>query len=96
MVKERVIHLPVISEDEKLEGIVTSWDITKAVACKINELDEIITRDVKYVYEDERIEKASSIMEDYSISALPVIDSEHRVIGIVTSESISALIGRFG
>ncbi|KKG18176.1 homoserine acetyltransferase [Methanosarcina sp. 2.H.T.1A.6] len=96
MVKERVSHLPVISEDGKLEGIVTSWDITKAVACKINELDEIITRDVRYVYEDERIEKASSIMEDYSISALPVIDSEHRVIGLVTSESISALIGRFG
>ncbi|MDY9924825.1 homoserine O-acetyltransferase MetX [Methanosarcina sp.] len=92
MVKERISHLPVISEDGKLEGIVTSWDITKAVACKINELDEIITRDVKYVYEDERIEKASSIMEEYSISALPVIDSEHRVIGIVTSESISALI----
>jgi len=96
MVKERVSHLPVISEDGKLEGIITSWDITKAVACKINELDEIITRDVRYVYEDERIEKASSIMEDYSISALPVIDSEHRVIGIVTSESISTLIGRFG
>jgi len=35
-------------------------------------------------------------MEEYSISALPVVDSEHRVIGIVTSESISALIGRFG
>ncbi|KKH45707.1 homoserine O-acetyltransferase [Methanosarcina sp. 1.H.A.2.2] len=94
MVKERVSHLPVISEDGKLEGIVTSWDITKAVACKINELDEIITRDVRYVYEDERIEKASSIMEDYSISALPVIDSEHRVIGLVTSESISALISK--
>ncbi|AKB36478.1 Homoserine O-acetyltransferase [Methanosarcina siciliae C2J] len=96
MVKERVSHLPVISETGKLEGIVTSWDITKAVACKINELDEIITRDVKYVYEDERIEKASSIMDDYSISALPVLDSEHRIIGIITSESISALIGRFG
>ncbi len=96
MVKECVSHLPVISKDGKLEGIVTSWDITKAVACKINELNEIITQDVKYVYEDERVEKASSIMEDYSISALPVIDSENRVIGIVTSESISALIGRFG
>lgn len=70
-------------------------DITKAVACKINELDEIISRDVKYVYEDERIEHASSIMEKHSISALPVIDCEHRVIGIVTSESISALIGKF-
>ncbi len=95
MVKKKVNHLPVVSEDGKLEGIVTSWDITKAVACKITGLDEIITRDVKYVYAGERIETASSIMEDYSISALPVIDSENCIIGMVTSESISALIGRF-
>lgn len=95
MVKECVSHLPVISEDGRLEGIVTSWDITKAVACKINELDEIITRDVKHVYEDERIEHASSIMEKHSISALPVIDSEKRILGMVTSESISALFGKY-
>jgi homoserine O-acetyltransferase len=96
MVKKKVNHLPVVSEDGKLEGIVTSWDITKAVACKITELDEIITRNVKYVFSGDKIETASSIMEDYSISALPVIDSENRVIGMVTSESISALIGKFG
>lgn len=96
MVKKKVNHLPVVSEDGKLEGIVTSWDITKAVACKITGLDEIITRDVKYVYAGEKIETASSIMEDYSISALPVIDSENCIIGMVTSESISALIGKFG
>lgn len=95
MVKKKVNHLPVVSEDGKLEGIVTSWDITKAVACKITELDEIITRDVKYVFSGDKIETASSIMEDFSISALPVIDSENQVIGMVTSESISALIGKF-
>jgi homoserine O-acetyltransferase/O-succinyltransferase len=93
MVKKKVSHLPVVSEDGKLEGIVTSWDITKAVACKIFELDEIITRNVKYVYGEDKIETALSIMENHSISALPVIDSENRVIGMVASESINALLG---
>lgn len=96
MVKKKVSHLPVVSEGGKLEGIVTSWDITKAVACKIFELDEIITRDVKYVHGEDKIETALSIMENYSISALPVIDSENRVIGMVTGESISALLGGLG
>jgi homoserine O-acetyltransferase len=96
MVKNKVSHLPVASKDGKLEGIVTSWDITKAVACKITELNDIITRDVKFVHGEDRIETALSIMENYSISALPVIDSENRrIIGMVTSESISALLGGF-
>ncbi len=95
MVKKKVNHLPVISEDGKLEGIVTSWDITKAVACKITELNEIITRDVRYVHGDDKIETALSIMENYSISALPVIDLENHIIGMVKSDSISALIGKF-
>ena len=96
MVKKKVSHLPVVSEDGKLEGIVTSWDITKAVACKITELNDIITRDVKFVFGEDRIETALSIMENYSISALPVIDSENRrIIGMVTNESISALLGGF-
>jgi homoserine O-acetyltransferase len=34
-------------------------------------------------------------MENYSISALPVIDIENHIIGMVTSDSISALIGKF-
>ena len=96
MVKKKVSHLPVVSEDGKLEGIVTSWDITKAVACKITELNDKITRDVKFVFGEDRIETALSIMENYSISALPVIDSENRrIIGMVTNESISALLGGF-
>lgn len=41
---------------------------------------------------DDKIETASSIMEKYSISALPVIDFENHIIGMVTSESISTLI----
>lgn len=93
MVKKKVSHLPVVSKDGKLEGIVTSWDITKAVACKIIELNEIITRDVRYVHGEDKIETAFSIMENYSISALPVIDSENHVIGMVTNESISVLLG---
>jgi homoserine O-acetyltransferase len=95
MVKKKVSHLPVVSEDGKLEGIVTSWDITKAVACKITELNDIITRDVKFVRGEDRIETALSIMENHSISALPVIDFQNRIIGMVTSESISALLGGF-
>ncbi len=71
-------------EDGKLEGIVTSWDITKAVACKMTELNERITRDVWYDQGGDKIEIASSTMENYSISALPIIDLENHITDMVT------------
>jgi homoserine O-acetyltransferase len=94
MVKKKVNHLPVVSEG-KLEGIVTSWDITKAVTCKITELNEIITRDVWYDHGGDKVEIASSTMENYSISALPVIDLENHITCMVTGDNMSTLIGKF-
>jgi homoserine O-acetyltransferase len=36
MMTEGITHLPVIGEEGRLEGIVTAWDVSKAVALKYN------------------------------------------------------------
>jgi homoserine O-acetyltransferase (EC 2.3.1.31) len=94
MIRCGVNHLPILTPSGKLSGIVTSWDIAKAVASNFLWLDEIMSRDVVTVTEDEPVEGAARKMEEHAISALPVIDSEQHVIGLVTSESISTLVGR--
>jgi len=43
---------------------------------------------------DDPIESAAKKMEEHSISALPVIDENQHVIGLLTSDAISMLIGR--
>lgn len=94
MIETGVNHLPVLSLDRTLAGIVTSWDIAKAVASNYLCLDEIITREVITATPDEPIEVAAKKMENHQISALPVISREGQVIGLITSEAISVLIGR--
>jgi len=94
MIRCGVNHLPVLTQNGRLVGIVTSWDIAKAVASNFLWLDEIMSRDVVTVTEDEPVEDAARKMEEHAISALPVIDSEERVTGLVTSEAISTLVGR--
>ena len=94
MVRCGVNHLPVLTSQGKLVGIVTSWDIAKAVASNFLWLDEIMSRDVVTVTGDETIDAAARKMEEHAISALPVVDSEQRVAGLVTSEAISTLVGR--
>lgn len=88
-------HLPVLSPDSRLAGIVTSWDLAKAVASNYLWLDEIMSRNVITATADEPLEMAARKMEDYRISALPVVNSEGHVIGLITSDAISMLIGRY-
>lgn len=88
-------HLPVVSREGKLKGIVTTWDISKAVANgKISKVSEIMTRRVHSAQLDEPIELAARKLDTYSISALPVVDNESRVIGMITSNDLSRLFAR--
>ena len=87
-------HVPVISEESKLVGIVTAWDISTAVAMRHEGLAEIMTRAVITADSEEPLELVIRKLERYNISALPVIDGDRRVIGMITSDEISKLIGK--
>jgi len=98
-VAERIInrsvnHVVVTDEQGKLRGIVTSWDITKAVAKGKKKLVDIIIRKVVTTKPDESLEEASRKMAQHQISALPVIGQDKRLLGIITSEDIAKLLGR--
>jgi uncharacterized protein (DUF39 family)/CBS domain-containing protein len=97
-VAERIItqainHIVVVDDANRLEGIVTSWDITRAIANGLTTLPDIITRQVVTATPHEPLEAAARRMAQHNISALPVIDEQQRVLGIITAEDLSQLIG---
>jgi len=88
-------HLPVLSEDGALVGIVTSWDISKAVARgDAGTVRSAMTERVVTSIPDEFVEIAVRKMERHKISALPVIDPNRKVIGMVTSGDLNKLLVR--
>ncbi|MBF4475345.1 MAG: homoserine O-acetyltransferase [Methanobacterium formicicum] len=92
MLDEKVTHLPVVSEEGKMLGIVTAWDISKAVALKYDKLDEIMTCDVITALPQDPIESAAIKMRKHNISSLPVVNDQGRVLGLITTDHISTLI----
>ncbi len=95
IIEKNVNHLPVVDEKGRLIGIVTSWDIAKAVAMgRLGKVEEVMTRKVITATPDEPVELAARKMERYNISALPVVDAKRRVLGMVTSEDLSKLLAR--
>jgi CBS domain-containing protein len=94
IVTRSVNHIVMVDDHGKLTGIVTSWDVTRALAQGKTALADIVTRRVITAKADEPLETASKRMAQHNISALPVIDNEGKVLGIVTSEDVSKLLGR--
>ncbi len=88
IINENFNHIVITNKEKKLKGIVTSFDITKAIAKEKKNLKEITTINVITTTDDEPIDVAARKMKKHNISALPVIDSNRKVIGIITSEEL--------
>ncbi|WP_406669842.1 homoserine O-acetyltransferase [Methanolobus sp. ZRKC4] len=95
MFEKGITHLPVVNETNELMGIVTSWDISKAVALKCKTLSGIMTKNVLTAKGNEDIESAAKKMEEHNISALPVVDGDMKILGIIGSDEINRLIGGY-
>jgi uncharacterized protein (DUF39 family)/CBS domain-containing protein len=94
IVTKSVNHIVVVDDGNRLGGIVTSWDITRAMAEGKTALADIMTRRVVTAKSDEPLETASRRLAQHNISALPVINAERKVLGIVTAEDVSKFLGR--
>lgn len=78
-----------ISENDRLVGMLSDRDITvRAVArglapdsCKVR---EVMSGDVKYVYDDESVEEAARSMSELQVRRLPVINRDKRLVGIIS------------
>jgi len=92
MVRGNVDHVPVVDEQNRLVGIVTTWDVAKAVAINARTLEEIMTRRVIVAKPQETVDIVAKRMEQYDITGLPVVDEENRVLGLITSADLSRLL----
>ncbi|MFX1531408.1 MAG: Glu/Leu/Phe/Val dehydrogenase dimerization domain-containing protein [Promethearchaeota archaeon] len=89
MIRENSGIIAVLS-DEKLVGVVTDWDVTAAVAsnkCNVN-LDKIMTKDVITASPEFSIIDIVRELEQYQISAMPVVE-KGKVLGMVNTDLIA-------
>ena len=84
--KETIYICFVISAHRKLEGIVTVKDLLLADDDAI--VEDLMDRNVIFATTTEDQESVSEKFSDYDLMALPVVDKEHRLVGIVTVDDI--------
>lgn len=87
--KEHDIGMLPVCDGDRLVGSLTDRDLTiRAIAEGCDSLRtkvrEVMTPKVYYCFEDSELAEAAAIMEREQVRRLPVLNSEKRLIGIVS------------
>jgi magnesium transporter len=83
---EIVYYLYVTDSSRRLTGIVSLRDLVLSAPEKT--LGEIMTRDVVCVHTDTDQEEVARLIQRYDFLALPVVDREQRLVGVVTVDDV--------
>lgn len=83
---EVVYYLYVTDESRHLTGIVSLRDLVISAPDKT--LSDIMTRDVVCVHTETDQEEVARMIQRYDLLALPVVDREQRLVGVVTVDDV--------
>jgi CBS domain-containing protein len=82
-----------VGENDRLVGMITDRDIAiRAIAegkgpeAKVR---DVMTKDVKYCYEDQDVNEVTRDMADLQVRRLPVLNRDKRLVGIVSLGDIA-------
>lgn len=83
-----------VGEDDHLIGMITDRDIAiRAIGAGKGTdtlIREVMSRDIKYCFEDETLEHVVQNMGDIQVRRLPVMDRSKRLVGIVALGDLAA------
>jgi CBS domain-containing protein len=85
---ERDIGFMPVGDDDRLLGTITDRDIAvRAVAQGRDgktKVQEVMTRDIKYCFDDEDLDHVIQNMGDIQVRRLPVVNRDKRLVGVIS------------
>ena len=83
---EMIYYLYVMDAERRLTGIVSLRELVTSQPEQI--IGEIMTRDVVFVHTDTDQEEVARLIQRYDFLAVPVVDREQRLVGIITVDDV--------
>jgi CBS domain-containing protein len=95
--RELAIGFIPIVEGDRLVGVIADRDIDLRGVSEAKDSDTARARDLMSLevvccFQDERVEQARQLMAEHNVSRLPVIDRDHRLVGIIKLADIEGQV----
>jgi CBS domain-containing protein len=85
----RIHHIPIVEGDNQLVGMISSWDMFKlgksAEDMANIKVHEVMTTKLATLGQDEHIGAVAELLMEHLFHAVPIVNDQHQLIGIVTS-----------
>jgi len=101
MKAENVGSIPVIEDEQtmKLIGIVTDRDLAVQVVAPerdagSTQVSDVMTYEVVSCRASDDVQKAVDAMSQHQLRRMPVIDSDHRIVGIISQADVATRVDR--
>ncbi len=87
---ETIYYLYVVDGFKRLIGVISLRELLSAD--NNEKVGDLMERNVIYVKADTDQEEAARVLEDNDLLAIPVVDNQHRLLGIVTFDDVIDVI----
>lgn len=95
LMREHNIGALPVGEGDKLVGMITDRDVAMRLVAEGRDpartkVREVMTPDVRYVFEDEELGHAAENMAEQNVRRLPVVNRDKRLVGVLSLGDLAA------
>lgn len=85
---ETIYYMYVVDQEGHLHGLVTARELLSALRKPDTPIGEVMERDLVTVNVTDDQEEVARKVARYNLMAVPVVDDEHRMLGIITHDDV--------
>ena len=85
---ETIYYVYIVDDQDHLRGLVSARQLVSAMGKPNTKLSDLMDRDLVTVNVDDDQEKVAQEVARFDLHAIPVVDGEHRMLGIITHDDV--------
>ncbi len=85
---ETIYYVYVLDDHDHLRGLVSARQLVSAMGKPLTKIDDLMERDLVTVRVEDDQEKVAQEVARFDLHAIPVVDDEHHMLGIITHDDV--------